>query len=174
MDTGRGEAGEGGFYRMGARRPGPRQRAPQCYPRRTGFSRGLLTWPLPLRRQGEAGRGCPRFALIPKTPLPNPPLPSKGREQKLAAEAAPAGVRGQSQGELEIVDQAGAAQPRGDEGDAPTRAVFRLVQVTISHDRIVDRERSEEHTSELQSLMSTSYAVFCLKKKKNTNNKTQH
>src|SRR3546814_6236482 len=27
-------------------------------------------------------------------------------------------------------------------------------------------ERSEEHTSELQSLMRTSYAVFCLKKKK--------
>src|SRR3546814_2333482 len=31
--------------------------------------------------------------------------------------------------------------------------------------------RSEEHTSELQSLMRISYAVFCLKKKKN--NKTQ-
>src|SRR3546814_357643 len=29
------------------------------------------------------------------------------------------------------------------------------------------RCRSEEHTSELQSLMRTSYAVFCLKKKKN-------
>src|SRR3546814_4779011 len=28
-------------------------------------------------------------------------------------------------------------------------------------------ERSEEHTSELQSLMRTSYAVFCLKKKNN-------
>src|SRR3546814_6746463 len=28
--------------------------------------------------------------------------------------------------------------------------------------------RSEEHTSELQSLMRTSYAVFCLKKKKST------
>src|SRR3546814_10274177 len=28
------------------------------------------------------------------------------------------------------------------------------------------RARSEEHTSELQSLMRTSYAVFCLKKKK--------
>src|SRR3546814_9152777 len=27
-------------------------------------------------------------------------------------------------------------------------------------------QRSEEHTSELQSLMRTSYAVFCLKKKK--------
>src|SRR3546814_4493292 len=29
------------------------------------------------------------------------------------------------------------------------------------------RERSEEHTSELQSLMRTSFAVFCLKKKTN-------
>src|SRR3546814_3996774 len=32
--------------------------------------------------------------------------------------------------------------------------------------RWIDAERSEEHTSELQSLMRTSYAVFCLKKKK--------
>src|SRR3546814_6130835 len=32
-------------------------------------------------------------------------------------------------------------------------------------------ERSEEHTSELQSLMRISYAVFCLKKKKKKNNK---
>src|SRR3546814_9934221 len=32
--------------------------------------------------------------------------------------------------------------------------------------------RSEEHTSELQSLMRISYAVFCLKKKKKKNNKT--
>src|SRR3546814_3802401 len=31
--------------------------------------------------------------------------------------------------------------------------------------------RSEEHTSELQSLMRSSYAVFCLKKKKNKENK---
>src|SRR3546814_3372649 len=31
------------------------------------------------------------------------------------------------------------------------------------------QERSEEHTSELQSLMRISYAVFCLKKKKTTN-----
>src|SRR3546814_9976452 len=30
--------------------------------------------------------------------------------------------------------------------------------------------RSEEHTSELQSLMRTSYAVYCLKKKKKKNN----
>src|SRR3546814_3340210 len=32
----------------------------------------------------------------------------------------------------------------------------------------VHPDRSEEHTSELQSLMRISYAVFCLKKKKNT------
>src|SRR3546814_7646403 len=42
----------------------------------------------------------------------------------------------------------------------------------IQHGGIVDRRkdeldpRSEEHTSELQSLMRISYAVFCLKKKK--------
>src|SRR3546814_4431415 len=35
------------------------------------------------------------------------------------------------------------------------------------------RLRSEEHTSELQSLMRISYAVFCLKKK-NTNKQTTH
>src|SRR3546814_9057616 len=46
--------------------------------------------------------------------------------------------------------------------------------------RIIKRyvqSRSEEHTSELQSLMRISYAVFCLKKKKNTNKhnqKTRH
>src|SRR3546814_4422114 len=33
--------------------------------------------------------------------------------------------------------------------------------------------RSEEHTSELQSLMRISYAVFCLKKKKKKKNKTR-
>src|SRR3546814_2456976 len=33
-----------------------------------------------------------------------------------------------------------------------------------------DEDRSEEHTSELQSLMRISYAVFCLKKKKKQHN----
>src|SRR3546814_6102520 len=48
--------------------------------------------------------------------------------------------------------------------------------------RTVVLQRSEEHTSELQSLMRTSYAVFCLKKKNNAStisrtlrqNKTTH
>src|SRR3546814_3165106 len=35
-------------------------------------------------------------------------------------------------------------------------------------EQLPDFKRSEEHTSELQSLMRISYAVFCLKKKNNT------
>src|SRR3546814_9320687 len=38
----------------------------------------------------------------------------------------------------------------------------------VHADRNRRRRRSEEHTSELQSLMRISYAVFCLKKKKKT------
>src|SRR3546814_10864610 len=39
--------------------------------------------------------------------------------------------------------------------------------------QMFDQERSEEHTSELQSLMRISYAVFCLKKKNTNNHITQ-
>src|SRR3546814_7537635 len=39
------------------------------------------------------------------------------------------------------------------------------IEMTASLDRVAELERSEEHTSELQSLMRISYAVFCLKKK---------
>src|SRR3546814_8119030 len=38
---------------------------------------------------------------------------------------------------------------------------------------IASERRSEEHTSELQSLMRISYAVFCLKKKKRIRKKTR-
>src|SRR3546814_10828349 len=44
------------------------------------------------------------------------------------------------------------------------------------HSGSTSANRSEEHTSELQSLMRISYAVFCLKKKKNlqkTNNNSK-
>src|SRR3546814_2045730 len=42
----------------------------------------------------------------------------------------------------------------------------------IGHRR-QQQPRSEEHTSELQSLMRSSYAVFCLKKKNKTEKKAQ-
>src|SRR3546814_3048823 len=45
-----------------------------------------------------------------------------------------------------------------------TAAMFHIDQQTI------DYLRSEEHTSELQSIMRISYAVFCLKKKKHHHN----
>src|SRR3546814_4461529 len=40
----------------------------------------------------------------------------------------------------------------------------------VTEDRMMAAMRSEEHTSELQSLMRISYAVFCLKTKKNDMN----
>src|SRR3546814_5908381 len=48
--------------------------------------------------------------------------------------------------------------------DRALAAQRRAAQVATAH----GLGRSEEHTSELQSLMRISYAVFCLKKKKNT------
>src|SRR3546814_2943957 len=47
----------------------------------------------------------------------------------------------------------------------------RCIHCAAFHARIVIDHvlRSEEHTSELQSLMRISYAVFCLKKKKHSN-----
>src|SRR3546814_10439856 len=44
--------------------------------------------------------------------------------------------------------------------------VARLIGGVVADRRPLVRLKSEEHTSELQSLMSISYAVFCLKKKK--------
>src|SRR3546814_2605849 len=66
-----------------------------------------------------------------------------------------------------------------DVGDLPWRGIDleeRAFGPGIFLDRIEEcralgLDRSEEHTSELQSLMRISYAVFCLKKKKTTHKK---
>src|SRR3546814_6268154 len=47
-----------------------------------------------------------------------------------------------------------------------------LTDVTAAARDLLGQDRSEEHTSELQSLMRISYAVFCLKKKKRQNKST--
>src|SRR3546814_10547594 len=71
--------------------------------------------------------------------------------------------------------------PPEDTGLAPTIGIPKaLTRAGLSIDDIdlweineaFDSMRSEEHTSELQSLMRISYAVFCLKKKKKQNNTT--
>src|SRR3546814_10061091 len=54
------------------------------------------------------------------------------------------------------VDRQGTAAGRADRNDAPRKC----------------QGRSEEHTSELQSLMRISYAVFCLTKKNKKHNHT--
>src|SRR3546814_7603446 len=56
----------------------------------------------------------------------------------------------------------GLAEDRGRLGSGVGRGYHDLRQVGPKSNRL----RSEEHTSELQSLMRISYAVFCLKKKK--------
>src|SRR3546814_5819779 len=71
-----------------------------------------------------------------------------------------------------VADVADAAQVKG----FVERTVARFGGVDIAllnagiEGRVAPRleQRSEEHTSELQSLMRISYAVFCLKKKKNS------
>src|SRR3546814_10026348 len=53
--------------------------------------------------------------------------------------------------------------------DLPARRIHaRITRLHEADGRRLCPGRSEEHTSELQSLMSSSYAVFCLKKKKAT------
>src|SRR3546814_9277094 len=83
-----------------------------------------------------------------------------------------------------IVDRIGedggaAAQVRGTKPRTQPLAIEDVV-AEDERDRIppeeirADEERSEEHTSELQSLMRISYAVFCLKKKNNTKRSTRN
>src|SRR3546814_9985719 len=64
-------------------------------------------------------------------------------------------------------------------GDHQLAGQGRMVGISLGHfgDQLVhscqNMGRSEEHTSELQSLMRISYAVFCLKKKHSTNNTSE-
>src|SRR3546814_5917161 len=57
-------------------------------------------------------------------------------------------------------------------GERQRLAFHQPSRIAFAHrmSRALSAGRSEEHTSELQSLMRISYAVFCLKKKKHKNN----
>src|SRR3546814_20127105 len=74
-------------------------------------------------------------------------------------------ARRRDTGHLDRVPPFGTRGPLRDTRHVGAQSVHMLVG------RDDPGRRSEEHTSELQSLMRSSYAVFCLKKK---NNKKQH
>src|SRR3546814_3849397 len=103
------------------------------------------------RSEGHAGLGYINI----KDGVPGGPIAKNHGEEKTAKLIEALGL-GPNDGvffaagkELQAAKLAGAARTRVGE-------VLGLI------------ERSEEHTSELQSLMRISYAVFCLKTKKNT------
>src|SRR3546814_9519978 len=70
---------------------------------------------------------------------------------------------------------AGAEPPgrAGEQGPLPADEVDVLQVDDVLAEPLGREPRSEEHTSELQSLMRISYAVFCLKKKTNTENRQE-
>src|SRR3546814_1369815 len=91
---------------------------------------------------------------------------AKGLVHRLGLQLQVGGPAQQAEQALAQVDQ---AQARGlqrflDQGDALAVGAAQVVLggVGLHHRQVA---RSEEHTSELQSLMRISYAVFCLKKK---------
>src|SRR3546814_11533632 len=85
-------------------------------------------------------------ALRPRKVQPRPPPPPDR-----AGSTLPARV-------LQVVRPAALGRP----ASVTARSQYQLTPYWRSPVRVT---RSEEHTSELQSLMRTSYAVFCLKKK---------
>src|SRR3546814_2805963 len=93
--------------------------------------------------------------------------PPSGRDRALQGIEAPRPLR-----------RGGNARDRGDRPDRPSTRARPLDRATAGdrdrRDAGAPRARSEEHTSELQSLMRISYAVFCLKNKtkKNTQQNT--
>src|SRR3546814_1072335 len=87
-----------------------------------------------------------------------------------------AGTRGAAIIGAQLGDFDAAAVPRGihdrDVGRPQQRYLFLDQQRRVA--RLVAWLRSEEHTSELQSLMRISYAVFCLQNKKQNKYHIQH
>src|SRR3546814_8112483 len=84
-----------------------------------------------------------------------------GKVQRLAMQAV-----GGTREEFELADRVGQVEIQR-LADGLT-VVQRFEDGIFFKARLEAARRSEEHTSELQSLMRLSYAVFCLAKKKNT------
>src|SRR3546814_5241483 len=117
----------------------------------------------PRRAGGPAGNGThpPRPAPVradfsPAARASRPPCPHGGRDFS----------------RVRVRHGVGAGRAAGDNARSlapPERRMADLKEARVpdigGYDDVPVIERSEEHTSELQSLMRISYAVFCLKKK---------
>src|SRR3546814_10029857 len=93
----------------------------------------------------------------------SPPLHDGTVNRRLVDAALGAGV--------EVIQ--GRLAPGGTANRHMHREAWQIILVQGGRVRVELGDRSEEHTSELQSLMRISYAVFCLKKKKHQS-KTQN
>src|SRR3546814_1651971 len=97
---------------------------------------------------------------------------SSQRALHLVAPRALRGIAQRSYGGHQLA----VAEPVHELGDLVFDDHLGLRHRALAHIHALARDlaqRSEEHTSELQSLMRISYAVFCLKKKKNIQPPTQ-
>src|SRR3546814_1654081 len=96
-------------------------------------------------------------------------LTDKGRKKVMMASLDVA--RPAAQEQLRVLgEQTGVATLPIVAGQQPVDIARRALQAAkLQGFDVVMLDRSEEHTSELQSLMRISYAVFCLKKKTKTN-----
>src|SRR3546814_7265228 len=101
-------------------------------------------WPPPTPRTCDRRRQLPAGPLAFRPPIGVPDIRARGRQRRISDDECDDGsiAPGEQGRAVAAVDRRGGAA--------------------------CDRGRSEEHTSELQSLMRISYAVFCLKKTKTT------
>src|SRR3546814_5585838 len=113
----------------------------------------------------------PAIAIIGRLDHRRRLLPGVGRveiHQRLAVDLAP--QQGEVLAHARPVDsRVGVAVCRCSARKAHRGSSSAASAASIRASSAVRRARSEEHTSELQSLMRNSYAVFCLKKKNNNN-----
>src|SRR3546814_5354511 len=103
----------------------------------------------------------------PATTKPATAKPAPTKPARSGGSRAPAKTRSPDATKQDII--AVATREFAQNGLSGAR-VDEIAAKTGSSKRMIYYYRSEEHTSELQSLMRISYAVFCLKKTKNTNN----
>src|SRR3546814_3446145 len=108
----------------------------------------------------------------PRSTRTDTPFPYTTRFRSLLARSAPTVVARDRAAGARLLEREGVDVIVMDDGlqnpwIAPTGALLVVDGgAGFGNGRVMPAGRSEEHTSELQSLMRKSYAVFCLKKKK--------